>query len=253
VNGAEIVNHRFYLQALGITGLFIVLLIVIWIASGGPASEADVQHASSTRTAIAKTEVFLLRPFPTNTPTPLFNLSPFVPQTGAYGSTPTPSPQTSTQNPSTASSSTPPPTQTMIAQIPATATAIPFSHSQPTKAPPFPYTETSVQGPTEFIRWYFERVWKERDYQNLWDNYLTPSFKAHVGSGLFEDYAGWWDSVQQVDVNSVDVVENNGTNAWIRVNITLHMKNGHVLPNQVFDYDLLYDAGRNTWMFDYSP
>jgi hypothetical protein len=72
-----------------------------------------------------------------------------------------------------------------------------------------------------------------------------------VGSGLLDDYVAWWDSVQRVDVNSVDVLENNGTNTWIRVNLDIHMKNGHVLPNQIFDYTLLYDAARATWMFDY--
>ncbi len=120
-------------------------------------------------------------------------------------------------------------------------------------APPLaPVTGTDVRDPTGFIRWYFGRVWKERDYQNLWNNYLTPSFKAHVGSGLFDDYVGWWNSVERVDVNSVDVLQNNGTNAQVHVNVTIHMKDGHVVPNQIFDYQLLYDANRKTWMFDYS-
>jgi hypothetical protein len=93
-------------------------------------------------------------------------------------------------------------------------------------------------------------VWKERDYQNLWDNYLTVSFKANVGSGLFEDYVGWWNSVERVDVNSVDVIENNSRDAWVRVNLTFHMKDGRVVRDQIYDYDFLYDASRSTWMFD---
>jgi hypothetical protein len=94
-------------------------------------------------------------------------------------------------------------------------------------------------------------VWTERDYRNLWDNYLTASYKANVGSGIFEDYAGWWNTVEQVEVNSVAVIENNGTHAWVRVNLTFYMKNGRVLPNEIYDYDLLYDTGRDTWLFDY--
>jgi hypothetical protein len=57
--------------------------------------------------------------------------------------------------------------------------------------------------------------------------------------------------VQQVDLNSVDVIKNNGTTAWIRVNVTIHMKDGNVTTNQTFDYDLLYDPGKKSWMFDY--
>jgi len=108
-----------------------------------------------------------------------------------------------------------------------------------------------VQDPAGFARWYFTRVWNERDYQNLWDNYLTASYKANVGSGLFEDYVVWWDSVGRVDVNSVDVLENNGVDASARVNLTFHMKDGRVVQNQVYTYDFLNDPSRNTWMFDY--
>ena len=95
-------------------------------------------------------------------------------------------------------------------------------------------------------------MWNERDYQNLWDNYLTASYIANVGSGLFEDYVGWWNSVQRVDVNSVDVLGNNGINAWVRVNLTFHMTDGRVVNNQVYYYDFLYDPSRGTWMFDSS-
>lgn len=50
----------------------------------------------------------------------------------------------------------------------------------------------------------------------------------------------------------MDVLENNGTDAWIRAILTIHRKDGNVLPNQVFEYELLYDANRATWMFDYN-
>ena len=73
-----------------------------------------------------------------------------------------------------------------------------------------------------------------------------------MGSGLFEDYAGWWDSVERLDVNSIDVLQNNGRDAWVRVHLTFHMKDGRVVQNQVYDYDLLNDPGRGTWMFDAS-
>jgi len=81
-------------------------------------------------------------------------------------------------------------------------------------------------------------------------NDLTPSYKANVGSGLFEDYAGWWDSVERVDVNSVNVLQNNGLDASVGVNLTFHMKNGRVVQNQAYHYDFLYDPSRATWMFD---
>jgi hypothetical protein len=259
------VDNRFYLQALGVTGLFVTLLIVIWIASGGQAaSEAEVRNANSTRTAIAMTGSYLLQPR-TRTPLPLMTTPTSFPQTSVPGSmstipsVPSPTnisllPQLNTPISSIAPSLTPLPTQTAVVQIPVFTATVSPGHPN-TKAPPlFPQsgTQTVVQDPVEFAHWYFTRVWNERDYQNLWDTYLTASYKANVGSGLFEDYVEWWDSVERVDVISVDVLENNGSDAWVRVNLTFHMKDGRVVQNQVYDYDFLYDASRGTWMFDAS-
>jgi hypothetical protein len=258
------VDNRFYLQALGVTGLFVGLMILLWIASGGPASEAAVQNANNTRTAIAMTGSYLLQPR-TKAPPALITTPTSFAQTSVPGSVSTiasiPSPtntslfaQLNTPMSPVASSLAPLPTQTAVAQVPVFTITV-SSGQQNTKAPPlFPPsgTRTSVQDPAEFARWYFTRVWNERDYQNLWDNYLTASYIANVGSGLFEDYVGWWNSVQRVDVNSVDVLGNNGINAWVRVNLTFHMTDGRVVNDQVYYYDFLYDPSRGTWMFDSS-
>jgi len=164
-------------------------------------------------------------------------------------------PQLNTPISSVVPAFTPFATQTAAAQIPIfTITA--SSGQIGTKAPPVllqSATPSLIQSPAEFARWYFTRVWNERDYQNLWDNYLTLSYKANVGSGLFEDYVIWWDSVARVDVISADVLQNNGQDAWVRVNLTFYMQDGRVLQNQVYDYDFLYDPSRQTWMFDSSP
>lgn len=108
-----------------------------------------------------------------------------------------------------------------------------------------------LQDPAEFARWYFGAVWQQRNYQDLWDNYLTPSFKTNVGSGSFEDYVTWWNSVERIEIHSVDVMRHEGTYAWVRVNVTFYMKDGRIVSGQQYDYDLFYDANRGTWMFDY--
>jgi hypothetical protein len=265
------VDNRFYLQALGVTSLFIILMILFWIASGGPASEAEVQSAINTRTAIAMTGSYLLQPR-TPTPPPSTNTPVSVVETSVLGSTstvlslPSPTntsllPQLNTPISPVAPALTALPTQTAAAIPIFTITVFPGREN--TKAPGFfpqsatpifppTVTPSTVQDPAGFARWYFTRVWNERDYQNLWDNYLTASYKTNVGSGLFEDYVWWWNSVQRVDISSVDVLQNNGMDAWVRVNLTFHMTDGRVVENQVYDYDLLYDPSRATWMFDAS-
>lgn len=257
-------ENRFYLQALGVTALFVVLLILFWTAAGGPASEAAIRNANSTRTSIAMTGSYLLQPR-TRTPLPITETPTSLAQTGVPLATSTlpalPSPtntsllaQFSTPLTPAAPTAAALPSQT-TAPIPLfTTTALPGGHN--TKAPPLvprtPTATSSTQAPAEFAEWYFTRVWQQRDYQNLWDNYLTPSFKASVGSGLFEDYVFWWNSVQRVDINAVDVLQNNGMDAWVRVNLTFHMMDGRVVQDQVYEYDFLYDPGRRTWMFDAS-
>lgn len=139
-----------------------------------------------------------------------------------------------------ATTMTPPASPTAIFVAPAAATT--------SAAPIVP--QPGAQTPEDFIRWYFNAVWQTRNYEDLWGNYLTANFKAKVGSGIFEDYAGWWNSVDRVDVNSVNVIQNDGTRAWVRVNINFHMKDGRDVNNQEYEYSLLYDPGRNTWMFD---
>ncbi len=107
-----------------------------------------------------------------------------------------------------------------------------------------------IQDPEQFVRWYFGAVWQIRDYENLWNNYLTPSFKTVVSPGGYAEYVTWWNSVQRVDINSINVIQNDGTHAVIQVNVTFAMKDGRIIGNQEYDYDLLYDANKQTWMFD---
>jgi hypothetical protein len=160
--------------------------------------------------------------------------------------------QVNTMIPTTSASSisTPMPTQPGLARSPFTATPVP--PFQPVTTPlATAAPSTGQQDPAGFAQWYFAKVWGERNYQDLWNNYLTPSYKANVGSGVYEDYVAWWNSVERVEVDSVQVLENNGTQARIRVNAAFYMRDGRVVPSQPYEYDLLYDAARGTWMFDY--
>lgn len=142
-------------------------------------------------------------------------------------------------------------TQTGPARSSFTATApAPVQPSTTLSAATLP-PAVGAQEPEGFIRWYFETVWRQRNYQELWDNYLTAMYKANVGSGDFADYVGWWNSVERVEIQSVSVLENTGTQASIRVYAAFYMMDGRVVSSQPYDYDLLYDAARGTWLFDY--
>ena len=188
---------------------------------------------------------------------------PIVPQTGTVtqqAATPVNVLPTATEILPTApptfqpSVSTPTPISTRLGPIRSPFTATAPAPLQPLGTPSAATTlspAAGLQDPEEFIRWYFETVWKQRNYQDLWDNYLTPSYKANVGSGDFADYVGWWNSVERVEIQSVSVLQSNGNQATIRVYASFYMRDGRVVSSQPYDYDLLYDASRGTWMFDY--
>ena len=189
---------------------------------------------------------------------PVQNQTPVVLSPVNTGITPT-----GTVNAPTETLAAPPPLVVTTAVPPVSATLPPAPaaatntvHAPQSRGTPLSTTRlprTALNTPDGFLRWYFASVWNERNYQDLWDNYLTPSFKARPNGGSFEEYAAWWNSVQRVDVNSVTVLENDGTNAWVRVNLTFNMQDGRVISNQEYDYTLFYDAARQTWMFDYRP
>lgn len=186
---------------------------------------------------------------PTVTPTSRSTLAP----TATTAAPPTAT-STATLPPVPATTATALPTQTLPPVLATTALppASPVTTRSPqSRVPATHLPRTNLNTPEGFLRWYFSAVWNERNYQDLWDNYLTPSFKARPNAGGYEGCVAWWSSVQQVDVNSVTVLDNDGSHAWVRVNVTFTMTDGRVISNQEYDYDLFYDATRQTWMFDY--
>ena len=85
----------------------------------------------------------------------------------------------------------------------------------------------------------------------MWDNCQTQAFHEHASGGSFSDYKKWWSSVRQVDVISVEVIQNDGYYAWIRVTVVFHMFDGRSLSSATYDYDLTYNTQSGLWMFDY--
>lgn len=109
----------------------------------------------------------------------------------------------------------------------------------------------SQSDPAEFAFWYFNAVWQKRDYKSLWDNFLTKSFQQHSSSSSFNEYAKWWGSVERIEVNSVQVIRNDGNNAWIKINLNFYMSDGRFLPEREYDYNLTFNETKRIWMFDY--
>lgn len=105
--------------------------------------------------------------------------------------------------------------------------------------------------PEEFLFWYFNAVWSGRNYEDLWANFLTPSFQNHSSNGNFNEYVKWWKTVNRIDINTIEIVQQKEFSAWARININLYLNDGRILKSRKYDYSLVFDAAKSVWMFDY--
>jgi hypothetical protein len=109
----------------------------------------------------------------------------------------------------------------------------------------------SQSNPEEFIYWYFNALWQERNYELLWRECLTSKFQNHSSPGGINEYSGWWDTVKRSDVHSVEVLKAEGRRTWVKVIVTFYLTDGRVLKDRLYEYDLIYDTENEIWMFDY--
>jgi hypothetical protein len=109
----------------------------------------------------------------------------------------------------------------------------------------------SQSRPEEFVFWYFNAIWQRRNYENLWNNFLTTSFQNHSSNGDFNEYVKWWKTVNRIDINGVEIVQKKETSAWARINVNFYLNDGRVLNSREYDYSLVFDTTKRIWMFDY--
>jgi len=134
----------------------------------------------------------------------------------------------------------------LAALITAYATITANSNHPTPAAPPSP---TPLPDPAAFVRSYFNELWQTRDYDNMWNNDLTPKFKTTVVPKGENDFIQTWSSMQKIDVNSVTITSHQSdTSVSIKVNLTFYKKTGSTTEDLFFD--LTYNPDLATWQFD---
>ncbi len=106
--------------------------------------------------------------------------------------------------------------------------------------------------PQDFIYYYFANI-NLRNYNLTW-GLLTDRFKAHLNGtsqGGFDGYTTFWNTVQQVTVvNAFYTCEED----ICAVSTTLTFTNvDKTTKTDVYDYTVVYDHNRSSWMFDFLP
>ena len=109
----------------------------------------------------------------------------------------------------------------------------------------------SQSRPEEFVFWYFNAMWQQRNYEDLWNNFLTTSFQNHSSNGNFNEYVKWWKTVSRIDINGVEIVQKKESSVWVKINVNFYLNDGRVLNSREYDYSLVFDTDKRIWMFDY--
>jgi hypothetical protein len=131
----------------------------------------------------------------------------------------------------------------------ATATQTP-APGTPTAVPPTATPIVADQtNPAGFLRYYYDLVTIHRDYGDAWNNLMTKKFQKAIYSNDYPAYGNYWNGIQKVDLDSVQVAPRPDSSVDCHVEMTLHMTSG-LASKLIADYHLIYDAANRTWMFE---
>jgi eukaryotic-like serine/threonine-protein kinase len=135
------------------------------------------------------------------------------------------------------------PKSTLTALPPSSPTYTPTATKQ--SGPPF-----DEEKPEEFIRWYFEIVCAERNYEYLWQ-FMTQSFKNKNSQGGFDEYVRMWDANERVEVGDIVYIETIQGMRKYNVALVFHYKRDGYKPQSMkVNYYLSFDNGLGHWQFD---
>ncbi len=123
---------------------------------------------------------------------------------------------------------------------PGTPTAIP-----PTVTPIAP----DPTNPAGALRYYFDMVTLRRNYGDAWAEFMTKKYQKAAYSNDYVGYGNYWNTIQKVTIDSIQVTQRPDTSVDCNVSLTLYMTSGLQSPLTT-TYHLVFDSTNRRWMFD---
>ncbi|MFN5922221.1 MAG: hypothetical protein ACK466_00065, partial [Pseudanabaena sp.] len=118
-----------------------------------------------------------------------------------------------------------------------------------TVTPPSPLnpspTKQSKASPEEFIKEYYSLI-NTQQLTAAWQN-LTPKFQRDGANGI-NSFTNWWQSVDQVTVDSMNIIELKDNSAVI--NISLTYKQGKKISSEILRISLLWNETSKQWQIN---
>ncbi len=147
---------------------------------------------------------------------------------------------------------TPVPTYTPEVR-PSTSTPPPISPTASPSSTASPAPTSSLQTPDQFILLYFDHI-NQQDYSFTW-KLLTERYQNAYHSpaqGGFEGYAGFWKTVERVEILNIVIRSQDSSSARVEVSARYLYTSG-VITTSTVTYDLTFTASRQTWLIDAAP
>lgn len=107
--------------------------------------------------------------------------------------------------------------------------------------------EPQLVEPDQFIKDYYTAI-NSRQYGLSW-SMLSPNFENEHNPTGFNDYKGFWDTVEKVEVQQAFVLERKPASATVFVSLTYTSRGGTV-SNSEITFGLVFDAANDTWLIN---
>jgi hypothetical protein len=114
--------------------------------------------------------------------------------------------------------------------------------------PSAPAVSNSRPSPDQAVRDYYTTIINTRQYQKGWTK-LSYDFKRNHSRDSFNSYLDWWQQVERVDLQDVNLVQSDAKSAVVDVRLAYRMKDGRVAPESQ-RLSLIWDAATSTWLID---
>lgn len=108
-------------------------------------------------------------------------------------------------------------------------------------------TGSQTADPEVFLRDYFYNIVHRRNYQYLW-TLATENFQEKNSNGSYQDFVDFWNSVDELDLESIDFYENSEYSVRCNVKMTMYINGSSYYLD--LKYHLIFDTSRDTWLFE---
>ena len=109
------------------------------------------------------------------------------------------------------------------------------------------YTKTDSRiSPIEFIKKYYSNI-NNNNYNLTWQQF-TPQRRA--SSGSFQAYLSWWNTVQNTEIEQIEILEQDSDRAIVYTELNYFMKTGTIYRNRKSKIYLVWDRKSNNWLIE---